>query len=41
MENSGKDEISRRSQWSHPPGNHCFELDAAKAAENPYIYFPN
>jgi hypothetical protein len=41
MENRGKDEISTRSQWSHPPGNHCFALDAAKAAENPYIYFPN
>jgi hypothetical protein len=41
MENRGKDEISLRSQWSHPPGNHCFALDAAKAAENPYIYFPN
>jgi hypothetical protein len=41
MENRGKDEISRRSQWSHPPGNHCFTLDAANAAENPYIYFPN
>jgi Domain of unknown function (DUF5671) len=41
MENRGKDEVSRRSQWSHPPGNHCFALDATKTAENPYIYFPN
>lgn len=32
---------SRPTKWSHPAGRYCFSLDAAEAAENPYIYFPD
>lgn len=41
MESRQKDEATTRNQWSHPPGNHCFTLDAAKASENPYVYLQN
>jgi Domain of unknown function (DUF5671) len=30
-----------RSQWSHPAGHHCFQLDATQPAEGPNIYFPD
>lgn len=26
--------------WTHPAGSHCFQLDAAQPAENPFIYLP-
>lgn len=31
---------ARPSTWTHSAGQHCFSLDAAQPAENPYIYFP-
>jgi hypothetical protein len=27
--------------WSHPPGRHCFALDASQPAQNPNIYLPD
>lgn len=41
LDGQQKDATSRPSKWSHPAGRHCFTLDAAEAAENPYIYFPD
>lgn len=32
---------SRLSKWSHAAGRHCFPLNAAEPAENPYIYAPD
>jgi len=29
-----------RGGWSHPSGDHCFQLDATQQAENPEIYLP-
>jgi hypothetical protein len=29
------------SAWAHPAGRHCFEIDAARMADNPYIYNPD
>jgi hypothetical protein len=29
------------AKWSHSAGRYCFTLDAAQAAENPAIYFPD
>jgi hypothetical protein len=26
--------------WAHPPGHHCFSLDATITVENPYSYYP-
>jgi Domain of unknown function (DUF5671) len=32
---------SRSKFWSHPAGNHCFELNAAGSPENPNIFLPD
>ncbi len=36
-----KDATSRPSIWTHPTGYHCFTLNAAEAADNPYLYIPD
>lgn len=36
---SREDRTRALGPWSHPAGRHCFALDAAQPAENPYIYF--
>ncbi|MGA7921451.1 MAG: DUF5671 domain-containing protein [Candidatus Acidiferrales bacterium] len=36
-----KDATSRPSIWAHPAGYHCFTLNAAEEADNPYLYMPD
>jgi hypothetical protein len=34
------DTTSRAKVWFHPPGRHCFSIDAQQLLDNPYIYYP-
>jgi len=35
------DGAENRDEWSHSAGHHCFSMDAAAQAQNPFIYLPN